>query len=55
MPAVAGIFGRKLDEANELESGTVTISSSSLLATNPSADRTIAGRAFPGSPLRPAP
>src|SRR4051794_750822 len=54
-PAVCGTGGRNLESASELESGTVTISSSSLPVTSPSAERTIAGRFLPGSPFRAAP
>ena len=55
MPSSGETLGRSSDGARELDTGTTTISSSSTPATMSSTEITIAGRFFPGSPLRAAP
>jgi hypothetical protein len=55
MPSAGEILGRSNDGARELDTGTTTNSSCSTPAAISSTETTIAGRFFPGSPLRAAP
>ena len=54
-PSAGEIAGRSGVPERELDTGTITTSSSSAPLSNPSADITTAGRCLPGSPGREAP